>query len=87
MEPTAPAKIARFLREARIEIVPVQREHADRAIEGWQRFGKGRQAAALNFGDCFAYALAAATGSPVLCTGSDFARTDLEVVELSGGPV
>jgi ribonuclease VapC len=43
------------------------------------RFGKGRHRAALNFGDCFAYALARAEGLKLLCAGGDFALTDLEL--------
>lgn len=72
--------VATFLRDARIEIAPVDTEDADRALRGWRRFGKGNHRARLNFGDCFVYALADRTGLPVLCTGDDFAATDLEVV-------
>lgn len=72
--------VDRFIRDGEIIVVAVDRHHADRAIEGWRRFGKGRHAAALNLGDCFTYALAAETGLPILCTGNDFARTDLEVI-------
>ena len=43
----------------------------------WNRFGKGRHPAALNFGDCFSYALAAALGEPLLFKGDDFAQTDI----------
>jgi ribonuclease VapC len=43
------------------------------------RFGKGRHRAALNFGDCFAYALARAEGLKLLCVGGDFPYTDLEL--------
>ena len=43
-------------------------------------FGKGRHPAGLNYGDCFAYALARQLGEPLLCKGSDFARTDLDLV-------
>jgi ribonuclease VapC len=45
--------------------------------EAFVHFGKGRHRAALNFGDCFAYALAKATGEPLLFKGDDFSRTDL----------
>ena len=72
--------VDRFLREARIEIIPVDADLAARAISGWRRYGKGRHPAALNFGDCFTYALAERTGYPVLCTGDDFAATDVAVV-------
>jgi ribonuclease VapC len=72
--------VDRFLRDARVEIVPVDAELAARAMSGWRRYGKGRHPAALNFGDCFTYALAEQTGHPVLCTGDDFAATDITVV-------
>jgi ribonuclease VapC len=49
-------------------------------MSGWRRYGKGRHPAGLNFGDCFTYALADRTGHPVLCTGDDFASTDITVV-------
>jgi addiction module HigA family antidote len=51
--------------------------HVNIAIEAFRRFGKGRRRAALNIGDCFAYALAAATGEPRLFTGNDFTHTDI----------
>lgn len=47
------------------------------AREAAIRFGKGRHKAGLNFGDCFAYALAKSEDVPLLCTGRDFAATDL----------
>jgi hypothetical protein len=46
------------------------------------RFGKGRHKAALNFADCMAYALAKHKGMPVLCKGTDFAATDIEIVRM-----
>jgi ribonuclease VapC len=75
--------VDRFLRDAQIEIVPVDGDLADRAMSGWRRYGKGRHPAGLNFGDCFTYALADRTGYPVLCTGNDFAATDLTVIRPS----
>ena len=72
--------VDRFLRDAKIRIVPVDAELAARAMSAWRRFGKGRHPAGLNFGDCFSYALAEQTGHPVLCTGDDFAATDVAVV-------
>ena len=72
-----------FLREAAIEIVPVTPEQADLACEAFRCFGKGRHPASLNFGDCFAYALAKETGEPLLCKGDDFARTDIALVDSS----
>ncbi|MDQ3760703.1 MAG: type II toxin-antitoxin system VapC family toxin [Actinomycetota bacterium] len=72
--------LSRFLRDAKIEIVAVDADAADRALSAWRRYGKGRHRAALNFGDCFAYALTERTGLPLLCTGDDFAATDLDVI-------
>ena len=67
-----------FLEEAMIELAPVTIEHMEAARRAWRRFGKGNHPAALNFGDCLAYALADAAGEPLLFKGEDFARTDLE---------
>jgi ribonuclease VapC len=78
--------VDRFLRDAKIDIVPVDADLAARAMSGWRRYGKGRHPAGLNFGDCFTYALAEQTGHPVLCTGDDFAATDLTVVAARPGP-
>jgi ribonuclease VapC len=72
--------VDRFLRDALVEIVPVDADLAARAMSGWRRFGKGRHPAGLNFGDCFSYALADRSGHPVLCTGDDFAATDIDVI-------
>lgn len=60
-----------------IEIVPVDQDLARGAREAWRRFGRGVHSAKLNFGDCFAYALAKQTGEPLLFKGRDFARTDI----------
>lgn len=57
-------------------VVPVTPEHARLAIAAYERFGKGRHPAGLNYGDCFSYALAQARGEPLLAKGDDFARTD-----------
>ena len=67
-----------FIERAAIELVPVSVEHAQAARRGWRRFGKGNHSAGLNFGDCFAYALAEVTGEPLLYNGEDFALTDVE---------
>lgn len=66
-----------FLEHAAIEPAPVTAEHLEAARRAWRRFGKGSHLAALNFGDCFAYALAQATGEPLLYKGDDFACTDI----------
>jgi ribonuclease VapC len=78
--------VDRFLRDAKIDIVPVDADMAARAMSGWRRYGKGRHRAGLNFGDCFTYALAERTGHPVLCVGDDFAATDVAVVRPRSGP-
>jgi ribonuclease VapC len=78
--------VDRFLRDAKIDIVPVDADLAARAMSGWRRYGKGRHPAGLNFGDCFTYALAERTGHPVLCTGDDFAATDIAVVRPERAP-
>jgi ribonuclease VapC len=64
--------------QMRVEIVPMAVSHVALAIDAFRRFGRGRHRAALNFGDCFSYALAKATGEPLLFTGNDFALTDVK---------
>ena len=71
-------ELDRFLERAAIELAPVTADHAQTARRAWRRFGKGNHPAGLNFGDCLAYALAEATGEPLLFKGGDFARTDVE---------
>lgn len=66
-----------FLRQAEIAIEPVTEEHAQIARQAFIDFGKGRHAAGLNYGDCFSYALAKATGEPLLFKGKEFSKTDL----------
>jgi ribonuclease VapC len=70
-----------FLRRADIAIEPVTEEHAHLARQAFIDFGKGRHAAGLNYGDCFSYALAKATGEPLLYKGKDFSKTDLVAAE------
>lgn len=60
-----------------VETVPFGPEHVALALDAFRRFGKGRHPAGLNFSDCFSYALAKATGEPLLFKGDDFTRTDL----------
>ncbi len=62
---------------AGIELVAVDSDQAHLARNAFRQYGKGRHPAALNFGDCFSYALAKATGLPLLFKGGDFARTDI----------
>lgn len=71
-----------LLHKARIEVVPVTPEQVDVARAAWRRFGRGRHQAGLNYGDCFAYALAMTTGEPLLSKGGDFEQTDVPRVKL-----
>jgi ribonuclease VapC len=66
-----------FVRRAGVSIEPVTEEQAHLARQAYTDYGKGRHAAGLNFGDCFSYALAKATGEPLLFKGSDFKKTDV----------
>jgi ribonuclease VapC len=68
-----------FLQRAQIEVVAVDFEQVEMARLAWRRYGKGRHPAALNFGDCFAYALAKTSGEPLLAKGDDFGQTDVEL--------
>ena len=70
----------RLLTMTRVEVVPVTRRQAELARAAYRAFGKGNHRAALNFGDCFAYALAKESGEPLLFKGSDFSRTDVVAV-------
>jgi ribonuclease VapC len=67
----------RFIHEFDIAVVPFGEFHWREAIAAFARYGKGRHAAALNFGDCLTYAVARLARRPLLCTGRDFAKTDL----------
>jgi ribonuclease VapC len=71
------AMLDTFLEEFSIQLEPVTVEQVRVARQAFQWFGKGIHPAALNFGDCFTYALAKVTREPVLFKGNDFSRTDL----------
>ena len=66
-----------LFRRIGIVIEPVTVEQAHLARQAFHDFGKGRHPARLNFGDCFAYALAKLTGEPLLFKGEDFRKTDI----------
>ncbi len=68
---------------AAIEVVAVDQDQAEIARLAWRRFGKGRHPAGLNYGDCFAYALAKSRRLPLLFQGGDFSRTDIEAVAIA----
>jgi len=69
-----------FLYRSGIEIAPVDRDQVEIAREGFRRFGKGRHPASLNFGDCFTYALSRMRGEPICFKGTDFSKTDADIV-------
>ncbi len=62
--------------------MPVDDLQADLATDAWLQFGKGNHPARLNFGDCFSYALAHHLDVPLLCIGDDFARTDIQLIDV-----
>src|ERR1700685_3465097 len=68
-----------FVVRANLQIIPVDVEQADLDRSACRKYGKGRHPAAPNFGDCFSYALAKATGEPLLAKGTDFAKTDVVI--------
>jgi ribonuclease VapC len=72
-----------LVRRAVTEIVAFGADQAIVARDAYDRFGKGRHPARLNFGDCCAYALAKTAGEPLLFAGDDFARTDIPAVTLA----
>lgn len=77
-DPVRTARLDPFLARSRIEIVDVTAEHAKLARDAHRDYGRGSgHPARLNFGDCFAYALARATEEPLLFKGDDFGLTDL----------
>jgi ribonuclease VapC len=78
-DPVASRRFDDLLREAGITVEPVDEEQAHLAREAYRDFGKGGgHRAQLNFGDCFAYALARSTGEPLLFKGDDFQHTGIE---------
>jgi ribonuclease VapC len=66
-----------LLEKLLIEQVPVGAHHVQLALDAAGRYGRGRHRAALNFGDCFSYALARSLNEPLLFKGDDFALTDI----------
>ena len=77
--PRGADKVRTLMQEGRLQVESVTEEHAELAVEAYGRFGKGQTGQAnLNYGDCFSYALAKATGLPLLFKGGDFSQTDVE---------
>ncbi len=73
----AESAVRELLATASIRVCPISDEIASAAIDAFGRFGKGRHPAALNLGDCFAYACAKSYNAQLLYKGDDFTRTDL----------
>jgi ribonuclease VapC len=71
-----------LIRDAQMLVETVTVRQAEIARQAYRDFGKGRHKAGLNFGDCFAYALAKEMDEPLLFKGNDFAHTDVEVAEI-----
>ena len=70
-------RLERFFQLTGTEIVAITPQQAEIAVGAFRRFGRGRHPASLNIGDCFCYALAAATDHALLFKGDDFSRTDI----------
>jgi ribonuclease VapC len=68
---------------AGIEVVAVDQNQAETARAAWRQFGKGRHPAGLNYGDCFAYALARSRRLPLLFRGNDFSQTDIDCLPIA----
>jgi ribonuclease VapC len=82
-DPIASRRLDEFIHEAGMKIEAVTENHARLAREAYRDFGKGSgHRAGLNFGDCFAYALAKAAGEPLLFKGEDFKHTDVTSASL-----
>lgn len=75
----ADPQLDRLLRSIGADVVPVGEEQVALARDAALRFGRTRHPAALNFGDCFSYALSVARSEPLLFVGDDFSKTDVEV--------
>jgi ribonuclease VapC len=78
--PVLSRRLDDLIAQTEIVVEPVTREQAEIARAAYRDFGKGSgHAAGLNFGDCFAYALAKSMREPLLCKGDDFSRTDVAI--------
>jgi ribonuclease VapC len=71
-----------FVVRTNLEVIAVDAEQVEIARSAWRKYGRGRHPAGLNFGDCFAYAVAKSSGEPLLAKGTDFTQTDIEVCSL-----
>jgi ribonuclease VapC len=73
--------LTRWLHTQEVTVVNFNEQHWAEAARAYDRFGKGRHSAALNFGDCLSYAVSSLTRRPLLCVGEDFKKTDLPLVD------
>ncbi len=72
-------ELERLLEELDVAVVPFTLAHHDAAARAYERYGRGRHKANLNFGDCLSYAVASLAGDSLLFVGEDFRRTDIEL--------
>jgi ribonuclease VapC len=79
-DPVLSGRFDDLIAAAGIDLEPVTADQVRVARQAYRDFGRGRHPAALNFGDCFSYALARTRGEPLLFKGEDFALTDVRVV-------
>ena len=73
----AASVVSGFVEQSRVEVVAIDCEIGQEALRAFERFGRGRHAARLNMGDCFAYACARSLDVPLLFKGDDFDQTDI----------
>lgn len=73
--------LARLVQEVEVDVVSIGSGHWTLAVDAFAKYVKGRNPAALNFGDCLTYAVARVVAEPLLCVGDDFPRTDLDLVD------
>lgn len=78
MKRDARGQLAPFIQERHVTVIPFTEARYSAAVTAWMKYGKGRHPAALNFGDCMAYAMAKTARMPLLCVGNDFRQTDVE---------
>jgi ribonuclease VapC len=83
----AQQKLDQLLSDLGIEVIPFTRDQAQLAVAAFRQFGRGTgHPAALNYGDCFSYALAKFRGEAILFKGNDFSQTDLEISAIPSDP-
>lgn len=80
--PDAADTLLRWLTDFDVNVIAFDAPHWLVAVDAFERFGKGRHPAGLNFGDCLAYAVATLADQPLLCVGEDFRRSDLRTVDV-----